>query len=168
MNGILQGAEETTHEQRFISVTILTSSGFFICFFNKFQRVRKSWAASCCTNTARAESTIQSVSWTSPSTDFPQMAKGEFCPLLDTASCPLVLPAGTELRLGTSCNFSTWPEQAVGEDRRVCTTQCKSCVLVTRYRDKRMLNTYQRMLWVGRSPKHHLVPLPSTMGKDIF
>lgn len=41
----------------FFSVIVLTNSGLFICLFIKFQRVRKSWAASCCTNTEQTENT---------------------------------------------------------------------------------------------------------------
>lgn len=105
MNGILLGeTEERTYGKSlvFILVIILTSSGFFICFFNKFQRVRKSCAASYCTNTGQAENNLNQY-YQECQACFPQMAKVDlFFPIGMCVLFHCHLLPGTELSLETA------------------------------------------------------------------
>lgn len=59
----------------------------------------------------------QSASWTNWAQISHKWQREVYCPTSDPVPCSSLQRQ--------SCNFSLWPEQAVGRDRRICSTQCK-------------------------------------------
>lgn len=146
MKGILQGGEETTHDggkgsfqspylpARAFSSASLTSS-------RESERAEQHHAA----RTLHKQKTQpQTVAGTAPSTDFPQMPKGD---LLSPFRSSLFVSCSSLQR-----QSSHWAQAAISLcdlSRRVCTTQCRSPVLVPRCRAKRILTTCQRRAQVA-------------------